>query len=135
MKSPVLELQQSVMTNLVALGYTVFDGLPMGEVDYPFIVFDNDSMVDNNNIKNGNITDTLFPMYIWSDYANGGSKEAKEIADYIIQALVDHEELVTMPSFNCERCSFYSMRVNRQTENLKQLTQLILTLEFKISED
>lgn len=135
MKSPILELQQAIKTELIFLGYKVFDGLPMGEEDYPFIVFDNDSITDDETIKAGSITDILFPFYIWSDYANGGSKEAKEIADSIIQALVDKEDTISMTSFTCEKCSFFSMRINRQKDNLKQLTQLILTLGFKISED
>lgn len=134
MKSPILELQNVITSKLETLGYSVFDGLPMTEEDYPFVAFDNDSIVDNS-VKTGDISDILFPLYIWSDYLNGASKEAKQIADAIIQDFVDHEDTIVMASFTCEMCELYNLRVNRQTDSLQQLTQVILTLQFKISEN
>lgn len=136
MKSPLEQLQASLNAKVKALGLTTYDGLPVGEVPYPFVVFDNESMFDISP-KDRYLTDILYPLYIWSDYT--GSLETKQIVNSIIAEFIDKENFIFMPDFTCEQIRLYEMRTRRyydtKSQNNKQLTQAIITLRLSISEN
>lgn len=83
MKLPLWALQKAIYDRISDCSVSVYDSVPDGAI-MPYVTLGEDTAIDwSTKLENGQeVTHTL---HIWSEY--DGAKEAKQIADKIVQAI------------------------------------------------
>ncbi|BER92689.1 DUF3168 domain-containing protein [Atrimonas thermophila] len=119
----MVALQKAIYQRLVSqLSYPVYDSVPDGAT-FPYIVIGEDIGSDYST-KDFHGGDVVATIHIFSDYK--GAKEAKEIADAVVETLND--------DINIENLSLASLRLEnlRVFEEPERIWHAVVQMRFKV---
>lgn len=119
----MVDIQRAIYQRLVSqLPYPVYDSVPDGAT-LPYIVIGEDIGSDYST-KDFHGGDVVATIHIFSDYK--GAKEAKEIADAVVEALGD--------DINIENLSLASLRLEnlRVFEEPERIWHAVVQMRFKV---